>query len=296
MTTPPDTALSFAAASARVDAYVSQFKEGYFPPLLLLARLSEEVGEVARVLSHENGKTPKAGEDVGDLELELADALFVMLCMTNSRGLSLERGFERMMQKVETRDAQRWTKKEAASPRTFLTDPRYPVGPMPVPGEVSLQARAEAVEAIRALPAELRSAAANLSDAQLDTPYREGGWTLRQVVHHVADSHLNAYARLKWALTEERPTIKPYQESQWAGFADSALPVEVSLVLLDSLHQRWVAVLESLDEAQWAREFVHPVSGEVLSVAQAALRYQWHGQHHTAHLLRLRQAQGWPLR
>ena len=108
----PPAPLTFAAASDRVDAYVSQFKEGYFPPLLLLARLSEEVGEVARVLAHENGKTPKVGEAVGDLELELADLLFVMLCLTNSRGLSLERGFERMMQKVETRDAERWTRKE----------------------------------------------------------------------------------------------------------------------------------------------------------------------------------------
>ena len=110
--TMPDS-LTFAQASARVDAYVSQFKEGYFPPLLLMARLSEEVGEVARVISHENGKTPKPGEAVGDLELELADALFVMLCMANAGGLSLERGFERMMQKVETRDAGRWTKKGA---------------------------------------------------------------------------------------------------------------------------------------------------------------------------------------
>ncbi len=111
MTTPDS--LTFAEASARVDAYVSQFKEGYFPPLLLMARLSEEVGEVARVISHENGKTPKPGEAVGDLELELADALFVMLCMANAGGLSLEHGFERMMQKVETRDADRWTKKGA---------------------------------------------------------------------------------------------------------------------------------------------------------------------------------------
>lgn len=113
MTADPSNPLTFEAASQRVHAYVSQFKEGYFPPLLLLARLTEEVGEVARVLAHENGKAPKPGEDVGDLELELADLLFVMVCLTNSRGLSLERGFERMMAKVETRDAERWTRKEA---------------------------------------------------------------------------------------------------------------------------------------------------------------------------------------
>lgn len=104
--------LTFAEASERVDAYISQFEEGYFPPLLMLARLTEETGEVARVLAHQNGKTPKPGEDPGDLEMELADLLFVMLCLANERGLSLERGFARMMEKVETRDATRWTKKQ----------------------------------------------------------------------------------------------------------------------------------------------------------------------------------------
>ncbi|PNY82135.1 nucleotide pyrophosphohydrolase [Deinococcus koreensis] len=115
MTPPSEQVLTFQQASARVDAYISQFREGYFPPLLMLARLTEEVGEVARVVAHMNGKTPKPGEDVGDLELELADLLFVMVCMANERGLSLERGFERMMEKVETRDAERWTRKEAGS-------------------------------------------------------------------------------------------------------------------------------------------------------------------------------------
>ena len=104
--------LNFESASARVHAYISQFKEGYFPPLLMLSRLTEEVGEVARVIAHQNGKTPKKGEPEGDLELELADLLFVMICMANERGLSLERGFERMMEKVETRDAERWTRIE----------------------------------------------------------------------------------------------------------------------------------------------------------------------------------------
>ncbi|MBC7645795.1 MAG: nucleotide pyrophosphohydrolase [Pseudopedobacter sp.] len=104
--------LNFESASARVHAYISQFKEGYFPPLLMLSRLTEEVGEVARVIAHQNGKTPKKGEPEGDLELELADLLFVMICMANERGLSLERGFERMMKKVETRDAERWTRIE----------------------------------------------------------------------------------------------------------------------------------------------------------------------------------------
>ena len=112
MAQTPPAPLTFADASARVDAYVSQFKEGYFPPLLLMARLTEEAGEVARVIAHENGKTPKPGEDAGDLELELADLLFVMVCMANQRGISLERGFARMMDKVEIRDANRWTRKD----------------------------------------------------------------------------------------------------------------------------------------------------------------------------------------
>lgn len=109
---PERMSLTFQEARARVDAYISQFKEGYFPPLLMLARLTEEVGEVARVIAHENGKTPKPGEDAGDLEMELADLLFVMLCMANERGLDLERGFARMMEKVERRDAHRWTRKD----------------------------------------------------------------------------------------------------------------------------------------------------------------------------------------
>lgn len=108
--------LTFEDASARVDAYISQFREGYFPPLLMLARLTEETGEIARVIAHANGKTPKPGEDPGDLEMELADLLFVTICMANERGLNLERGFERMMAKVEKRDATRWTLKDAGEP------------------------------------------------------------------------------------------------------------------------------------------------------------------------------------
>ncbi|UWX65681.1 putative metal-dependent hydrolase [Deinococcus rubellus] len=164
---------------------------------------------------------------------------------------------------------------------------------MPDVPEVSKLARDQAIRAIAALPAELRAAVADLNEAQLDVPYREGGWTVRQLVHHIADSHLNAYTRLKLALTEKRPTIKPYDESEWARLADSALPVEVSLKLLDNLHQRWATVLESLSEAQWARSFVHPGSGKNFTLAQAALLYGWHGQHHTAHILRLRERCGW---
>lgn len=115
--------LTFEDASARVDAYISQFREGYFPPLLMLARLTEETGEIARVIAHANGKTPKPGEDAGDLEMELADLLFVTICMANERGLNLERGFERMMAKVEKRDATRWTLKDASEPETTEQKP-----------------------------------------------------------------------------------------------------------------------------------------------------------------------------
>ncbi|MFC5850237.1 nucleotide pyrophosphohydrolase [Deinococcus petrolearius] len=125
MTLPgPDApSLTFEAARQRVDAYISQFREGYFPPLLMLARLTEETGEIARVIAHQNGKTPKPGEDAGDLELELADLLFVTICMANERGVSLERGFERMMAKVETRDADRWTRKDAGQPEPGGQEP-----------------------------------------------------------------------------------------------------------------------------------------------------------------------------
>ncbi len=171
--------------------------------------------------------------------------------------------------------------------------PSYPIGPAPALGAVSPLAREQAVRALSRLPGELRLAVENLSDVQLDTPYRDGGWTLRQVVHHVADSHLNAYARVKLALTEDAPTIKPYDEAAWAELPDSALPVEVSLTLLDSLHTRWVTLLEQLNEEQWERTFVHPESKQVYTLAQAAAEYEWHGQHHAAHILRLREARGW---
>lgn len=164
---------------------------------------------------------------------------------------------------------------------------------MPAPETVSRSEREQAVVAIAALPAELRSAVAGLSDSQLDTPYRGGGWTVRQVVHHVADSHMNAYVRVKLALTEDSPTISAYDQGGWATLADVTLPAEVSLTLLDSLHTRWVAVLESLDEAQWAREYIHPEYGRASSIAQVAALYAWHGQHHTGHILNLRQSRGW---
>lgn len=166
---------------------------------------------------------------------------------------------------------------------------RYPLGPMPTPLELTPAQRQEALRAIRALPAELRTAVAGLSGAQLDTPYREGGWTVRQVVHHVADSHMNAYVRLKLALTEDNPVIKPYEEQFWAELPDSSLPPEVSLDLLERLHQRFMRVLEGVTD--WSRPWTHPSSGRWTLDTLLAM-YAWHGRHHVAHITALRGRQG----
>lgn len=178
-------------------------------------------------------------------------------------------------------------------PDPTSSDLRYPLGPMPQPLTLTVEERADVLAAIRTLPDELRAAVADLSDPQLDTPYREGGWTVRQVVHHVADSHMNAVVRLKLALTEDRPTIKPYEEGLWAELADVRLPLDPSLMLLDGLHRRWVAVLESLTSEDWAREWTHPAHGHTFTVDTLGAMYAWHGRHHVAHITGLRQRRGW---
>ena len=138
----------------------------------------------------------------------------------------------------------------------------------------------------------MRAALAGLSDSQLDTPYRPGGWTVRQVAHHVPDSHMNSYVRFRLALTEDEPVIKPYEESRWAELPDArGMPVEPSLVLLESLHARWVPLLRSLSAAEWKRSFRHPELGPVRLENNAAL-YAWHGRHHVAHITALRQTNG----
>lgn len=174
---------------------------------------------------------------------------------------------------------------------SIVADVRYPVGPF-TPSSAS-DARQAAIAEIAALPARLRAAVAGLGDAQLDTPYREGGWTVRQVVHHIADSHMNGFIRLKLALTEDRPTIKPYDEKAFAALADMRLPVDVSLELLDSLHARWVAVYAALTDAEFARTFVHPEYAEPLALERHAQMYAWHSRHHVAHITGLRGRQGW---
>ena len=171
-------------------------------------------------------------------------------------------------------------------------DLRYPIGKFHAPASVTDAERAALVDQIAALPGDLRAAVAGLDDVQLDTPYREGGWTVRQVVHHLADSHANAYFRFKLALTEEWPTIKTYDEAAWAKLPDSREPIEGSLAIYDALHQRWLALLQPLRDEDFQKGFVHPATGrQTLEVSLA--RYAWHARHHTAHITSLRARQEW---
>jgi uncharacterized damage-inducible protein DinB len=164
---------------------------------------------------------------------------------------------------------------------------------MEMPKEITAAKRQEAIASIGATPKNLREAVRGLNDKQLDTPYREGGWTVRQLVHHVADSHMNAYVRLKLALTEDKPTIKTYDESVWANLADSkSAPIEVSRKLLDSLHERWDRVWRSLKAEDFSRPLVHPDSGE-RNIDWLLFVYEWHGRHHAAHITELRKQKGW---
>jgi hypothetical protein len=175
---------------------------------------------------------------------------------------------------------------------TVIDDIRYPIGRFaPSPG--GAETRRSAIADIAALPARMREAVEGLADAQLDTRYREGGWTVRQVVHHVADSHLNAFVRLKLALTEDAPRITAYDEKAWAELADARLPIAVSLELLASLHARWVAIYGGMDEGQFARTFVHPEYAEPQTLDRQAQLYGWHSRHHVAHIAGLRRREGW---
>jgi uncharacterized damage-inducible protein DinB len=176
---------------------------------------------------------------------------------------------------------------------TDVEDLRYPIGRFSasnpsVPGD-----RAGQIQILRELPATLRSAVARLDDAQLDTPYREGGWTVRQLVHHIADSHANSYVRFKLALTEDWPIVKTYDEAAWANLADSrTFPIEPSLEMIAALHERWVALLESLSESEFRKGYNHPENGRQ-NLATALAIYAWHSRHHTAHVTSLRARLGW---
>ena len=172
-------------------------------------------------------------------------------------------------------------------------DLRYPGGQFKKIENVTAAQRAGLIDEIASAPANLRAAVAGLTTAQLDTEYRPGGWTVRQVIHHLPDSHMNAFIRFKLALTEDEPTIKPYDEARWATLADvQATPVETSLALLDNLHERWVKLLRALSPADAARRFRHPELGTV-SLDDTLALYAWHGRHHIAHITSLRDRRGW---
>ena len=170
---------------------------------------------------------------------------------------------------------------------------RYPVGRFTEVVPFTAAGRSAAIEQLASLPAQVRSAVDGLADAQLDTPYRPDGWTVRQLVHHLADSHMNAFIRINLALTEENPVIKPYDENAWARLADARLPVVSSLRILEGVHERWAATCSSLTEEQWARTFVHPEHGRVMSLEYHTQMYAWHCVHHVAHITRLRTREGW---
>jgi DinB family protein len=174
-----------------------------------------------------------------------------------------------------------------------LDELRYPVGRFAPILPATAAVRRAAIDEIAALPARLRAAVEGLDDRQLGTPYRADGWTVRQVVHHVADSHMQGFWRLKLALTEDHPTIKPYDEQAFATLPDMALPIGISLDLLAQLHARWVAVYQGLNDAQFERGFFHPEPGETQSVDRHLQLYAWHSRHHVAHITTLRQRQGW---
>jgi hypothetical protein len=174
-----------------------------------------------------------------------------------------------------------------------MEDLRYPIGRLVRRENLTPEERRAAIATIAATPGNLRAAVAGLNDAQLDTPYRPDGWTVRQVVHHLPDSHMNAYVRFKLALTEDEPAVRPYLEDRWARLPEASLgPIEMSLALLEALHERWGKVLSAMTPAEWERTYRHPEAG-VQKVDALLVIYAWHGPHHVAHITSLRQRQGW---
>jgi uncharacterized damage-inducible protein DinB len=174
-----------------------------------------------------------------------------------------------------------------------MTDARFPIGKFSYAGPPSEEERNKFIGELAQAPASLRSAVQGLAPSQIETPYREEGWTVRQVVHHLPDSHMNAYIRFKLALTEDEPTVKPYAEERWAKLPDNQnTPVEVSLALFESLHHRFVDLLRSLTPEQWKRTFHHPQAG-VMPLEKKLALYAWHGRHHVAQITELRKRMGW---
>jgi hypothetical protein len=173
------------------------------------------------------------------------------------------------------------------------TDLRYPIGKFTPQESHSAAEISACIEQIRLLPIKLEEAIAGLTDSQLDTPYREGGWTIRQVIHHMGDSHMNAYIRVKWTITEDSPTIKAYNEKRWAETPETSLPPTVSLSLIQALHHKFTLLLESLQHEQLLKEFVHPETQKRVAIHNMIALYAWHGAHHTAHITELRKRMNW---
>jgi uncharacterized damage-inducible protein DinB len=175
-----------------------------------------------------------------------------------------------------------------------MSDPRYPVGTFQRRDALTPEERAECIEQIAAVPRAMRDAVAGLTPEQLETPYREGGWTLRQVVHHVPESHMNSYMRFKFALTEETPTVKPYDEARWAKTPEVRVtPIETSLAMLEALHDRWVRLLRVMSADDFARTLKHPEHAGTMTLDTMLGLYAWHGRHHTAHITSTRARHGW---
>jgi hypothetical protein len=171
-------------------------------------------------------------------------------------------------------------------------DPRYPIGKYRPPPNISLEDRRFAVLTLSEMPALLRAAVHPLETDRMNTPYREGGWTVRQLVHHIADSHMTAFHRIRMALTEDWPTVQPYDENAFAKLPDAGAPVEWSLELIESLHARWVMMFQGMSEDQWKSGYKHAERGP-MTVEQTALLYAWHSRHHVAHIMQLRKREGW---
>jgi hypothetical protein len=162
---------------------------------------------------------------------------------------------------------------------------KYPVGKFVTPSSYTQQEMLHWIEEIKLLPGKIRQTVISLNETQLDTPYRLGGWTIRQVIHHIADSHANAMIRFKLALTEDNPTVKAYEEAEWALLPDYRLPVEPALRMLEGVHLRWVAVLEAMSEDQWNRTYIHPATGDAWPLRRVLGLYAWHSRHHLAHIM-----------
>ncbi len=175
-----------------------------------------------------------------------------------------------------------------------MEDLRYPIGRFEAPAVVTAEMRKHFINDIRHLPSLIETAVQHLDAHQLQTPYRPGGWTVAQVIHHLADSHMNGFTRVKLALTEDNPTIKPYDEAAWAELPDvQYVPINVSITFLHALHARWVAILEHLEPRHWDRTFFHPGNNSSYTLSKHLATYSWHGLHHLAHIERLKEREGW---